>query len=152
MDTNIMVRNVLEKKGSTTVWWIGPHATVYEALEIMSEKDIGALLVLENGRLVGIFSERDYARKVILYGRSSKTTTVGDLMTSPVITIGPDDSITNCMQIMVSNHIRHIPVVENDRILGLITLGDVVKVIISAQEEVIRNLQSYISGDYIAAA
>lgn len=149
MDTNLLVRHVLERKGGG-LWWIGPHATAYEALELMAEKDIGALLVLEEGRLVGIFSERDYARKVILYGRSSKNTTVGELMTSTVITIDPENSISDCMAIMTANRIRHIPVVENGRLLGLITLGDVVRELISAQEAVIRDLQNYIAGsDYV---
>lgn len=149
MNTNLLVRHVLEKKGRD-LWWIGPHATAYEALEIMAEKDIGALLVLEESRLVGIFSERDYARKVILYGKSSKNTTVGELMTSPVITIDPDNSVSDCMAVMTANRIRHIPVVEQGRLLGLITLGDVVKALISAQEATIRDLQNYIiGGDYV---
>lgn len=149
MNTRLTIRHVLKEKGNDMLW-IAPHATAYEALELMAEKNVGALLVIENKRLVGIFSERDYARKVILYGKSSKTTTVRELMTSTVITIDPENTVSDCMEIMTANHIRHIPVVEDGRLIGLVTLGDVVKAVIASQQAMIRDLENYISGgDYL---
>jgi CBS domain-containing protein len=125
---------------------VEPKVTVFKALELMSTNDIGAVLVMEHGRLLGIFSERDYARKVILYGKSSKETTVGDLMTSPVITIDPKNPINDCLVLMTANHIRHVPVVEYGRVIGMATIGDIVSAVISAQESTIRDLENYITG------
>ena len=114
----------------------------------MAEKDIGALLVIDNEKLVGIFSERDYAQKVILKGKSSKETNIGDLMTKEVIYIEPNNTLHECMAVMTANHIRHMPVLENNQLIGIVTLGDVVKQIISDQEFTIRELEKYISGGY----
>jgi CBS domain-containing protein len=141
------VRSVLKRKGSE-VWSIGPNQTVYEAIEKMAEKGVGALLVTHAGRPVGIISERDYARKVILRGQSSRTTLVNEIMTSPVIFATPDEGVEECMGIMTKNRIRHLPVVENERVLGIVSIGDLVKWVVSEQEETIEQLQNYISTKY----
>ncbi len=141
------IGQLLQSKGKD-IWSISPHATVFEALSIMANKDIGALLVIDNEKLVGIFSERDYAQKVILKGKSSKETNVGDLMTRDVFYIDPQNTLHECMAVMTANHIRHMPVLENNRLIGMVTLGDVVKQIISNQEFTIRELEKYISGGY----
>ena len=139
------VRQLLKTKGNE-IWSIAPQATVYEALQIMSEKDVGALLVVDKENLVGIFSERDYARKVILKERSSKDTTVGELMTREVLYIEPQSTVEDCMALMTERRIRHLPVLEDDTVIGVISIGDVVKEIISEQEFVIDQLENYITG------
>jgi len=141
------VRSVLKRKGSE-VWSIGPNQTVYEAIEKMAEKGVGALLVTHAGRPVGIISERDYARKVILRGQSSRTTLVNEIMTSPVIFATPDQGVEECMGIMTKNRIRHLPVMESERVLGIVSIGDLVKWVVSEQEETIEQLQNYISTKY----
>ena len=141
------VRSVLKRKGSE-VWSIGPNQTVYEAIEKMAEKGVGALLVTYADRPVGIISERDYARKVILRGQSSRTTLVNEIMTSPVIFATPDQGVEECMGIMTKNRIRHLPVMENERVLGIVSIGDLVKWVVSEQEETIEQLQNYISTKY----
>ena len=125
---------------------IAPQATVYSALEMMAEREIGALPVVENGRLVGMFSERDYARKVELLGRASRSTAVSELMTSKVYYVQPDQTIEDCMALMTDKHIRHLPVMDGEKLVGLISIGDVVKSIIIDQEITIRSLQNYITG------
>ena len=140
------VRQLLKTKGNE-IWSIAPQATVYEALQIMSEKDVGALLVLDKGNLVGIFSERDYARKLILKKRSSKDTTVGALMTREVLYIESQSTIEHCMALMTVKRVRHLPVLENERLIGIVTIGDVVKQIISDQEFTIQQLERYIKGE-----
>jgi CBS domain-containing protein len=141
------VRHLLQEKGNQ-VWSIAPQATVYEALELMAKKNVGALLVIENGNVVGMFTERDYARKVILQGRSSKTTSVGELMTADVLYVSPDDTIENCMAIMTDKRLRHLPVMEKEKLVGIVSIGDVVKAIISAHEFTIRELERYITGGH----
>lgn len=141
----ITVRQILKAKGSH-VWSIPPQATIYTALQLMAEKDVGALPVMEGDRLVGIFSERDYARKLILHGKSSLDTLVGEVMTSQVITVSPEENILVCMELMTDRRIRHLPVVEGGRVVGLVSIGDVVKAIISEQQFVISQLESYITG------
>jgi CBS domain-containing protein len=141
----------LQEKGSQ-VWSIAPQATVYAALELMAQKNVGAVLVIENGNVAGMFTERDYARKVILKGRSSKTTTVGELMTKDVLYVSPDDTIENCMAIMTDKHLRHLPVMENGQLVGIVSIGDVVKAIISAHEFTIRELERYITGGHSSQA
>jgi len=140
------VEQLLKTKGNE-IWSIAPQATVYEALQIMSEKDVGALLVLDKGNLVGIFSERDYARKLILKGRFSKDTTVGELMTREVLYIESQSTIEDCMALMTAKRVRHLPVLENERLIGIVTIGDVVKQIISDQEFTIQQLERYIKGE-----
>jgi CBS domain-containing protein len=141
------VGSVLKHKGSE-VWSVTPDQTVYEAIERMADKAVGALLVIWDGKLVGIISERDYARKVILKGRSSRTTLVRDIMTSPVIFVTPRQAVDECMDIMTRNRIRHLPILENEKMLGIISIGDLVKWVVSEQEETIEHLQNYISSKY----
>lgn len=137
------IRELLKAKGRG-IWSISPQETVYRALEIMAEKDIGALLVMEDGKLVGIFTERDYARKVILKGKSSKETTVSELMTKNVLYVSPDNTIQECMALMSSRQFRHLPVLDYGRVVGIITLGDVVRRIMSEQEFTIHELEKYV--------
>jgi CBS domain-containing protein len=138
---------LLQRKGGS-VWSVAPEASVYQAIELMAEKAVGALLVIVGGRLEGILSERDYARKVILKGRSSKDTPVSQIMTSPVVTVAPRDTIDQCMAVMTDKRIRHLPVVDEGRVVGVVSMGDLVKWIISDQDRTIDQLQGYISGKY----
>jgi CBS domain-containing protein len=141
------VRSVLKRKGSE-IWSIDPHQTVYEAIERMADKGVGALLVMSAGKPVGIISERDYARKVILRGQSSRTTLVNEIMTSPVIFATPEQGVEECMGIMTKSRIRHLPVMENEKVIGIVSIGDLVKWVVSEQEETIEQLQNYISARY----
>ena len=137
------VRAVLDHKG-IGVCAVSPETPVYEALEIMADKDIGALLVMEDADLCGVFSERDYARKVILQGKSSHDITVRDIMTGKVITVGPEQTVEDCMALMTGKRIRHLPVIEGGRLAGLLSIGDLVKEVIAEQEATIKQLESYI--------
>jgi len=139
------VARLLETKGSN-VWTIAPDALVYDALQSMAEKEVGALIVTEGRRVVGIFSERDYARRVILAGRSSRTSPVREMMTTRVLFVSPDDTVDDCMGLMTKKHVRHLPVMEGDRLVGVISIGDVVKAIMSDQRFTIEELEKYISG------
>lgn len=138
---------ILAQKGSA-VWSIAPSSTVFEAIHLMADKNVGALPVVENDRLIGIISERDYTRKVVLKGKLSKDTMVEEIMTKDPLTAHPGDSIAECMEVMTENRIRHLPVTEGDKIVGLVSLGDLVRRIISAQSATIHTLQSYITGSY----
>jgi CBS domain-containing protein len=137
------VKDILKGRGSD-IWSVSPTTTAYEALEVMAEKNIGAVLVFENERLVGVFSERDYARKVILKGKSSKDTNVSELMTQDVFYVKPENTLDECMALMTLKHIRHLPVFDNKQIKGIITIGDVVKEVISEQEIMIKDLEDSI--------
>jgi CBS domain-containing protein len=141
------IQTLLEDKGHE-IWSIEPRDTAFKALETMAQKNVGALLVVDKEKLVGIFSERDYARKVILKGKSSKDTTVGELMTPDVFYAGPEDSLQESMALMTAKHIRHMPVIKDNKLIGMVTLGDVVKAIISEQKFTINELEKYISGGY----
>jgi CBS domain-containing protein len=147
MELGDKVRSVLERKGSV-VWSISPQASVFEAVQLMAEKDIGALAVLEGRRVVGIFSERDYARKIILEGKSSKHTSVHEVMTHPVISVDPEDTVDECMHLMTDHRVRHLPVISGGELAGMVSIGDLVNWIISAQAETIGHLHSYIAGSY----
>ncbi|HVN49437.1 MAG TPA: CBS domain-containing protein [Bacteroidota bacterium] len=139
------VRHILQTKGKS-IWSVAPEASVYDALRIMAEKNVGALLVISEGRLAGIFSERDYARKFILQGEASQTTAVKDVMTSVVVFVRPEQSIEECMALMTEKRIRHLPVFEGGQLAGVISIGDVVKEIISDQQQTIQHLENYITG------
>ena len=143
------VRSILKIKGNQ-VWWLSPDATVFEAIALMAEKGVGALAVLHEEKLAGIISERDYARKVFLRGRSSKDTRVHEIMTTDLITVTPEHTVGECMRIITDRRVRHLPVLERDELAGMISIGDVVRAIISAQADTIRQLSSYITGEYPA--
>ena len=139
------VRDLLRRKGSD-VWSVGPETTVYDALRLMAEKNIGAVLLLDGEQLVGIFSERDYARQVVLKGKSSKETPVREVMTSPVVFVRPEQTIEECMALMTDKRIRHLPVIDEGRLVGLISIGDVVKAQIADRDFMIEQLTDYITG------
>ena len=139
------VKDIIKAKGNApAVFAVEPNEIVYRAIELMAEKNIGAVLVFENEKLVGVFSERDYARKVILKGKSSKDTNVSELMTQDVFYVKPENTLDECMALMTSKHIRHLPVFDNKQIKGIITIGDVVKEVISEQEIMIKDLEDSI--------
>ena len=143
MDT---VRNILQVKGNV-VYTVYPESSVYDALELLEDKNLGSLDVIEkNGKLDGIFTERDYARKVILKGRSSKDTRIQDIMTDDPIFVTPDTDVQDCMQIMTNKFIRHLPVMDHDELIGIISIGDVVKYVIEKKDFIIENLEHYITG------
>ncbi|HZP92276.1 MAG TPA: CBS domain-containing protein [Burkholderiales bacterium] len=139
------VRHLLESKGHKLLS-ISPEATVFEALEKMAEHDVGALIVLEGDRLVGIFSERDYARKIILHGKSSKDTKVAEIMTAKVVCLRPTQTVEECMGLMTDKRIRHLPVLQDGRVIGVVSIGDVVKEMLSQQKFIIEQLEHYIRG------
>jgi CBS domain-containing protein len=140
------VHHLLQVKGYD-IWSVDPEATVFEALKLLAEKNVGALPVVREGNLVGIFSERDYARKVILKGKHSKDTRIHEIMTDKPICVVPHDTIETCMTLMTANHIRHLPVLEGNRLLGVVSIGDVVKGIIDEQKSTISHLENYITGN-----
>jgi CBS domain-containing protein len=139
------VKDILRIKGNE-IWTTTPDATVYEALETMAEKNVGALVVLDADAIVGIMSERDYARKVILHGRSSREIRVREIMTSEVYFVHPEQDIQECMAQMTDKRVRHLPALENDRLVGIISIGDVVKAVIAEHESTIKHLEDYITG------
>ena len=147
---NLLVDTVasLIREKDPSLWSISPEAQVYEAIQIMADKHVGSLLVISQERLVGIITERDYARKVILRGKSSRLTEISEIMTSSVIFVSPDDTVEDCMRMMTKMRFRYLPVLQNEEILGIISIGDLVKWVISAQEETILQLEHYIAGAY----
>jgi CBS domain-containing protein len=147
MNLSGTVRSILQQKGKD-VYSLPPNATVYDALEKMASNDTGALLVIDNGKLLGVISERDYARKGILQGRMSKQTPVSEVMVTPAIVATLDSTVEDCMRLMTVNRVRHLPIVEREKVVGVVSIGDLVKSIISAQAETIDRLQDYITGKY----
>jgi CBS domain-containing protein len=139
------VKDIVKEKGSA-VYSVPPTMMVYEAIELMCTKNIGGLLITENAKAIGIFTERDYARKLILKGKSSKDTPIRDLMTSKLVTVTMEDSVEACMQLMTDKKIRHLPVVENDALVGVISIGDVVRFLLREQQDIINHLEHYIAG------
>jgi CBS domain-containing protein len=150
MNVSGNVSAMMVHKGISTVWSIGPNAMVNDVIRLMDEKNVGALPVVDKGTLVGIVSERDYTRKVILKGRSSKETPVSDIMTKKVLTVTPSDSVTECMRIMTEKRVRHLPVLEGTKLVGILSIGDVVNWLLSAQTATIDHLERYITGGYPA--
>lgn len=147
MEIHGTVRDILQNK-SGELWTTTPDNTVYEAIGLMGEKNIGAVIVMEDGEVVGILSERDYSRKVVLQGRTSRDTLVGEILSRPAITVRRKDSIEKCMQLMTSNRIRHLPVVDDGKLVGLVSIGDLVSWVMHSQRHTILQLQGYISGEY----
>ena len=137
------VSGILAHKKASTVWSIGPNAMVFDAIRLMDEKNVGALPVVDNKTLVGIVSERDYTRKIIVKGRSSKDTPVSDIMTKELLTVNPSNSVTECMRIMTEKRVRHLPVLEGTKLVGILSIGDVVNWLMSAQKAAIDNLERY---------
>jgi CBS domain-containing protein len=139
------VNSILRDKGHQ-VWSVSPDQSVFQALSLMADKGIGALVVIAGETVVGIISERDYARKVVLQGKSSKDTPVSDIMTSPVLSVSPNHTLDDCMRIVTTNRIRHLPVVQGEKVVGVVSIGDLVQRVISTQEETIQYLHEYIVG------
>ena len=139
--------NILKSKHDPSVYSVPPETTVFEAVKLMAEKSMGALLVMQDERIVGIVTERDYARKIALMARSSKDTAVRDIMTAKVMYVRPDDTSQHCMALMTENRLRHLPVMDGERLLGMLSIGDLVRDIIAEQKYVIEQLEHYISGE-----
>jgi CBS domain-containing protein len=141
------VSQILKSKPDQNIATTTPETSVFDAIKQMAERNVGALVVLDGGRIAGVFSERDYARKVVLLGRSSKSTPVREVMTSPVMTVRPDQTNEECMALMTQHRLRHLPVMEGERMAGVISIGDLVKDIISEQKQIIEQLEHYIAGN-----
>jgi CBS domain-containing protein len=147
MEIDVEVSALLQSKG-TQVYSVTPDTKVFDAIRQMAEKNVGALVVLSEGRVVGIFSERDYTRKVVLHGKSSKHTKVQELLSTPIISASPDSSVEECMRLMTTYRVRHLPILEGEKLVGVISIGDLVNWTISAQSTAIHQLQNYIAGQY----
>lgn len=145
MKSTVPVSALLHHK-SPALWSIGPEATVFEAIQLMAAKNIGSLLVLSGGRLMGVMTERDYARKIALHGKTSKQTLVREILSSDVITITPEDSVEHCMKRMTEKRVRHLPVMDGTKVIGIISIGDLVNWIISTQDATIEQMERYIAG------
>jgi CBS domain-containing protein len=147
MNVESPIRAILERKGSA-IWSISPGQTVYEAIALMAEKNIGAIPVMSDGKLLGMFSERDYTRKVILQGRASRDTKVEEIMSTSLHTVSPADSVQSCLEIITNSRIRHLPVVDGDNLIGIVSIGDLVNWVIAVQSNEIEDLHRYMSGSY----
>ena len=145
MKFSVPISSLLHHK-SPALWSIAPEATVFEAIKLMAEKNIGALPVMSGGKLVGLFTERDYARKIALQGKSSKETRVREIFTGVVITVKPHDSVEDCMKLMTEHRVRHLPVVDKENVVGIVSIGDLVNWTISAQDAAITQMEQYIAG------
>ena len=141
------IDSLLSQKGNH-VWTVAPNATVYDAIAMMADKNIGSLLVMDGDRLVGVITERDYTRKVALKGKSSRQTPVAEILSPQVVSVGPEHSIEHCMKLMTKHRIRHLPVVDGNRVLGVVSIGDLVNWTISAQHVALEQMEDYISGKY----
>lgn len=150
MKTTYPISSLLHHKTSA-VWSVAPESTVYDAIKLMADKNIGSILVMSGGRLAGIFTERDYTRKIALQGKTSKQTQVREIMPTNIITVTPDDSVENCMKLMTENRVRHLPVVAGDKVVGIISIGDLVNWIISTQNAAIEQMEQYIAGGGVAS-
>jgi CBS domain-containing protein len=147
MNVTGTIDSILHHKG-TSLWSVTPETTVFDSIKLMSQKNIGALLVMKEGKLAGVFSERDYTRKVVLKGKSSKTTAVHEILSTPAISATPKNTIEECMRLMTEHRIRHLPVLDGDRVVGIVSIGDLVNWIISAQHVALNQMEAYISGQY----
>ena len=145
MKFSVPVSSLLHHKGPA-MWSIPPEATVFEAIKLMADKNIGSLLVLSDGKLMGLFTERDYARKIVLHGKSSKETRVREIFTGVTITVKPDDSVEDCMKLMTEHRVRHLPVLDGQKVVGIVSIGDLVNWTISAQDAQIAQMEQYIAG------
>lgn len=148
MEITDSIATILQHKGQVPVHSVAPDSTVYDAIKLMSDRNIGCVLVMDGGNLLGILSERDYTRKVVLQGRSSKTTTVREIMTGDVICVTPQQGVEETLRIVTENRVRHLPVKDGDRIIGLISIGDLVKWVINAQRSALSQLEAYVAGGY----
>jgi CBS domain-containing protein len=149
MKSSVPISALLHHKG-TALWSIAPEATVFEAIKLMADKNIGSLLVMSGGRLVGVITERDYTRKIALHGKKSKETLVREILTSKIISVTPDDTVEECMKLMTENRVRHLPVLEDEKVIGLVSIGDLVNWTISAQDAAIAQMEQYIAGGVAA--
>jgi len=149
MNTSVPISSLLHHKGEAA-WSIAPDATVFDAIKLMADKNIGALLVISGGKLVGVFSERDYTRKVALAGKSSRQTAVAEILSTEIISVSPDDSVEECMRLMTEHRVRHLPVVQDGKIAGIVSIGDLVNWIISSQKATIAQMEQYIAGGLAA--
>ena len=145
MKTSVPISSLLHHKGAA-VWSIAPEATVFDAIKLMAEKNIGALLVISGGKLDGVITERDYTRKVALHGKSSKETRVREIISSQIIFVAPHDSVEDCMKLMTEHRVRHLPVLDNQKVVGIVSIGDLVNWTISAQDAAIAQMEQYIAG------
>jgi len=147
MNVTGTIDSILQHKGSS-IWSVTPETTVFDSIKLMSQRNIGALPVMKDGKLTGVFSERDYTRKIVLKGKSSKTTAVQEILSTPVISVTPQKTIEECMRLMTEHRIRHLPVLEGDRVVGIVSIGDLVNWIISAQHAALNQMEAYIGGQY----
>jgi CBS domain-containing protein len=149
MKASVPISALLHDKG-TALWSIAPEATVFEAIQLMADKNIGSLLVMSGDRLVGMFTERDYTRKIALQGKTSKATRVDEVLSSKIISVAPDHTVEECMRLMTENRVRHLPVLANNKVTGLVSIGDLVNWTISAQDAAIAQMEQYIAGGVTA--
>jgi CBS domain-containing protein len=147
METIGTISAILKNK-SSNLWSIAPEATVFDAIHLMADKNVGAVLVLSGGKLLGVITERDYTRKVVLKGKSSKETAVHEIVSTPYVAVTPNHTVAECMRLMTAQRVRHLPVLDGETVVGIVSIGDLVNWIISAQSQAINQLQSYISGGY----
>lgn len=147
MNVTGTIDSILQHKGST-IWSVAPSTTVFDSIQLMSQKNVGALLVMKEGKLSGVFSERDYTRKIVLKGKSSKTTAVEEILSMPVISVTPHHTIEECLRLMTEHRVRHLPVLVGDNVVGIVSIGDLVNWIISAQHVALNQMEAYISGQY----